>query len=157
MSFWDSFVILPGRGVHYLLALFQFGIVLFGFLARPPLGGCQFLVMLLIWLPPVLMLCGRLWLRVWVVRFTGLVVLVLDGKTTRQKTPAHLAGLVLQSRPRVWKRLCHVEHSFVSIPDRKRRRNDQMMGDTFLLRSGLGLGKSVVLCKPTSPGLHVFN
>ena len=42
-----------------------------------------------------------------------------------RKPPAHLAGLVLQSRPRVWKRLCHVGHSFVSIPDRKRRRNDQ--------------------------------
>ena len=35
-------------------------------------------------------------------------------------TSAHLAGLLLQSRPRVWKRLCHVEHSFDSIPDRKR-------------------------------------
>ena len=39
------------------------------------------------------------------------------------KTPAHL--------------VCHMEHSYVFIPDRKRRRSDLMMGDTFLLRSGL--------------------
>ena len=33
----------------------------------------------------------------------------------------------------------------------------RMMGDTFLLRSGLGLGNPWVLCRSTSPGLHVFN
>ena len=42
-----------------------------------------------------------------------------------RKTPAHLAGLVVQSRPRVWKRLRHVGHSSVSIPDHKSRRGDQ--------------------------------
>ena len=42
-----------------------------------------------------------------------------------RKLPAHLAGLVVQSRPRVWKRLRHVGHSSVSIPDHKRRRSDQ--------------------------------
>ena len=56
-----------------------------------------------------------------------------------RKIPAHLAGLVLQSRPRVWKRLCHVGHSFVSIPDRKRR-NDQHDGGFVhaQIRTGVG-------------------
>ena len=43
----------------------------------------------------------------------------------KRKNPAHLAGSVIQSRPRVWERLRHVGCSFVSIPDRKRRRYDQ--------------------------------
>ena len=34
-----------------------------------------------------------------------------------RKPPAHLAGLDIQCRPRVWKRLRQVEHSLVSIPD----------------------------------------
>ena len=34
-----------------------------------------------------------------------------------RKTPAYLAGLMIQCRPRVWKRLRHVEHSLVSILD----------------------------------------
>ena len=42
-----------------------------------------------------------------------------------RKTPAHLAGLIVQSRQRVWKRLNHVGTIYVSIPDRKRRRRDQ--------------------------------
>ena len=42
-----------------------------------------------------------------------------------RKPPAHFVGLMVQSRPRVWKRLRHVGHSGVSIPDRKRRRRDQ--------------------------------
>ena len=41
------------------------------------------------------------------------------------KTPAHLAGLVMQSRSRVWKRLRHAGHCSDFIPDRKRRRGDQ--------------------------------
>ena len=59
-----------------------------------------------------------------VMRFSGLVVLVQDGKEIRlnRKTPAHLAGFMDQSRPRVWKRLRHVG---VSIPDHRRRRGDQ--------------------------------
>ena len=46
-----------------------------------------------------------------------------------RKPPAHLAGLVVQSRPRVWKRLSHVGHLVLSLPDRKRRRRDQSNGD----------------------------
>ena len=42
-----------------------------------------------------------------------------------RKTPARLAGFVVQSRPKVWKRLRHVGLSSVSIPDHKRRRGDQ--------------------------------
>ena len=41
------------------------------------------------------------------------------------KTPPHLLGLVVQSRPRVWKRLHHAVTICVSLPDRKRRRRDQ--------------------------------
>ena len=57
-----------------------------------------------------------------------------------RKTPAHLAGTVVQSRPRVWKKLFHVCHSFVSIPDRKRRRNDQDDGGyaPAQIRTGVG-------------------
>ena len=32
----------------------------------------------------------------------------------------------------------------------------RMMGGIILLRSGLGLGNSLGLCRPTSPGLHAF-
>ena len=57
-----------------------------------------------------------------------------------RKTPAHLAGLVIRCRPRVWKRLRQVEHSLVSIPDYKRRRIDQ--GNEGLvpaqIRTGVG-------------------
>ena len=42
-----------------------------------------------------------------------------------RKTPAHLAGFRVQSRPRVWKRLRLVGYSRVSIPDHKRSRGDQ--------------------------------
>ena len=42
-----------------------------------------------------------------------------------RKNPAHLAGIMVQSRPRVWKRLRHVGHSSTSIPDPKKRRGDQ--------------------------------
>ena len=45
-----------------------------------------------------------------------------------RKTPAHLVGSMVQSRPRVWKRLRHVGFSSVSIPDHKRRRSDQANG-----------------------------
>ena len=87
MSFWDSFVILLGVGVHYLLVLFSCGVVLLGLLTGPPLGGCQFPVtLLLIWSLPMLVLCGRLLLTVLVRRFTGLVVLSWTEKiSTKQK------------------------------------------------------------------------
>ena len=42
-----------------------------------------------------------------------------------RKTPAHLVVSMVQSRPRVWKRLRHVEHSSFSLPHLSRRRGDQ--------------------------------
>ena len=74
-----------------------------------------------------------------------------------RKTPAHLAGYMSHSRPRVWKRLrqdgfpvfpCLITLGGVVI---------RMTGDIILLRSGQELGDSLGLCRPTSPGLHVFN
>ena len=42
-----------------------------------------------------------------------------------RKTPAHLAGFMVHSRPRVWMRLRYVVHSSSSVLDSKRRRVDQ--------------------------------
>ena len=80
MRFLVSFVILLGLGVLCLLALFPSGIVLLDLLAGPPLGGCRFLVVLLIWLLPVLMMRRGLFLLLDVGRFWGFVILVWDGK-----------------------------------------------------------------------------
>ena len=57
-----------------------------------------------------------------------------------RKTLAHLAGVMVQSRPRVWKRLPHVGHSCISIPDHKRRRSDQDDGGYVpaQIRTGVG-------------------
>ena len=116
-----SFVILLGLGVPYLLAPFTSAIVLLGLFAGPTLGGCLFLVMLLIWLLLMLVLCGELLLR-----GAGQEVHWVSGsgpgrKRIRlyRKTPAHLAGFMVLSRPWGWKRLRHVRHFRVSIPDPK--------------------------------------
>ena len=63
-----------------------------------------------------------------------------------RKAPAHLAGLVIQSRSRVWKRRRLSDIFLISF----------LMG-MLLLRAGLGWDNSWVLCWPTSPGLHVLN
>ena len=42
-----------------------------------------------------------------------------------RKTPAHLVGSLMHSRPRVWKRLRHVGFSGIPFPDHTRRRCDQ--------------------------------
>ena len=42
-----------------------------------------------------------------------------------RKTPAHLAGYVTHSRPKVWKRLRHVGLNRISDSDHKRRRCEQ--------------------------------
>ena len=57
-----------------------------------------------------------------------------------RKTPAHLAGCMVHSRPRVWKRLRHVGHSSVSIPDHKRRRGDQDDGEYDPAQDRTGVG-----------------
>ena len=122
MSFCGSLSTLLGLGVHYLLALFPLVIVLLGLLAGPPLGGCLFLVMLLIWLLLMLVQCRGAF-----VDGAGQEVQWVGGSgpgrkriRLNSKTPAHLAGFMVQSRPRVWKRLRRVGHSSVSIPDHKR-------------------------------------
>ena len=55
------------------------------------------------------------------------MVLVRDGKEfdLTEKLLHTSRGFVVQSRPRVWKRLRHVGFSNVSILDLKRRRGDQ--------------------------------
>ena len=64
-------------------------------------------------------------------RFLGLVVL---------KNPAHLVVSVVQSRPRVWKRLRHLGHSSLSLPGPTRRRGDQDGGvcNPVQIRTGVG-------------------
>ena len=57
-----------------------------------------------------------------------------------RKTPAHLAGSVIQSRPRVWKRLRHVGHFDVSCAACKRRRYDQHDGDYVPVYNRTGVG-----------------
>ena len=65
-----------------------------------------------------------------------------------RKPPAHLAGFVVQSRPRVWKRLHPVGNTGVSLPDRKRRRCDQDDQENVpaQVRTGVGLIPWVCAC-----------
>ena len=55
-----------------------------------------------------------------------------------RKTPVHLAVSVIQSRPRVWKRLRHVGHSFISYAYCERRRYDQEDYVPVQNRTGVG-------------------
>ena len=48
-----------------------------------------------------------------------------------RKTPAHLAGLLIHSRLRVWKRLRQVGFSRISLPGDTRRRCDHADGGFF--------------------------
>ena len=57
-----------------------------------------------------------------------------------RKTPAHLVGSMVQSRPRVWKRLRHLGLSSVSLPDPKRRRGDQDDGGYHPAQIRIGVG-----------------
>ena len=57
-----------------------------------------------------------------------------------RKTPAHLVVSWVQSRPRVWKRLRHVEHSSFSLPYPKRRRGDQDGGGCNPAQIRIGVG-----------------
>ena len=57
-----------------------------------------------------------------------------------RKTPAHLAGLGIQSRSRVWKRLCHVGHFSDFTRDHKRRRDDQGDGGHAPAQCRTGVG-----------------
>ena len=57
-----------------------------------------------------------------------------------RKTPAHLVVSMVQSRPRVWKRMHHVGLSSISISEHKRRRGDQDHGgcNPVHIRTGVG-------------------
>ena len=75
-----------------------------------------------------------------------------------RKTPAHLVGLLMHSRPRVWKRLRHVGFSGITMPDHTRRRCDQAYEGSTPAQNRIGWGNSLGVCRPTSPGLHAsFN
>ena len=57
-----------------------------------------------------------------------------------RKTPAHLVGLLIHSRPRVWKRLRHVGFSGISLPDHTRRRCDHAFGGSVHAHDRVGVG-----------------
>ena len=57
-----------------------------------------------------------------------------------RKTPAHLAGYMIHSRPGVWKRLSHVDLSDVSGSDHKRRRCEQNGGGCIPFHARTGVG-----------------
>ena len=57
-----------------------------------------------------------------------------------RKTPAHLVGMSVHSRPRVWKRLRQVGFSGVSMPDHARRRCDHAIWDSAHDHDRVGVG-----------------
>ena len=57
-----------------------------------------------------------------------------------RKTPAHLAGFMIHSRPRVWKRLRHVGFSGISMRDHTRRRCDQAYEGSTPAQDRTGVG-----------------
>ena len=56
-----------------------------------------------------------------------------------RKTPAHLAGLLIHTRPRVWKRLRPVGFSGISMPDHIMRRCDHADGGTAPAHDRIGV------------------
>ena len=126
----------------FFLALFLLGIVLLGLLAGPPTwrlpvsGHVVDLVTAAADIGREAVADGALQAVLWV-----------GGSGPRRKrirlnrkTPAHLAEFMVQSRPRVWKRLRRVGLSSISVPDHKRRRGDQDVGgyDPAQIRTGVG-------------------
>ena len=57
-----------------------------------------------------------------------------------RKTPAHLAGYVTHSRPKVWKRLRHVGFHRISDSDHKRRRREQNRDGVIPSQERTGVG-----------------
>ena len=57
-----------------------------------------------------------------------------------RKTPAHLVKVLVQSRPRVWKRLHHVGISGSSLPDHTWRRCDHAYGSSVQEHDRIGVG-----------------
>ena len=56
-----------------------------------------------------------------------------------RKTPAHLGGVLIHSRPRVWKRLRHVGFSGISMSDHTRRRCDHAYDGTVSVQDRTGV------------------
>ena len=57
-----------------------------------------------------------------------------------RKTPAHLAGFLTHSLPRVWKTLRQDGFSGTFMPDHTRRRCDQAFGCTAPVHDRIGVG-----------------
>ena len=57
-----------------------------------------------------------------------------------RKTPAHLVGYLTHSRPRVWKRLCHIGFHRIFDSDHKRRRCEQSRDDVVPSQDRTGVG-----------------
>ena len=74
----------------------------------------------------------------------------------KENPPAHLAGFVVQSRPRVWKRLHQVGIICVSLLDRKRRRRDQDDVGNSPAQIRTGVDSSLCVWLPTSSGLNAL-
>ena len=72
-----------------------------------------------------------------------------------RKPPAHLAGFDVQSRPRVWKRLRHVDIVVFLMLIVRGGDTISIMGIMLLFRTGLGWDDSRNKRRSTSPGLHV--
>ena len=74
-----------------------------------------------------------------------------------RKTPAHLAGYVIHSRPRVWKRLSHVDLSSISVSDHMRRRCDENDGGCISFHPRTGGGMIPWVCAgPMLSRVHDF-
>ena len=63
-----------------------------------------------------------------------------------RKTPAHLAGLLIHSRPRFWKRLGQDGFSGISMPDHTRRRCDHTFEITAPAHDRIGWSNSPENC-----------
>ena len=71
-----------------------------------------------------------------------------------RKTPAHLARLLIHSRPRVWKRLRQVSFSGISLLDHTRRRCDHADG-SFSVHQHDRVGGRVIPWDCAGPRLQV--
>ena len=70
-----------------------------------------------------------------------------------RKTPAHLASLLIHSRPRVWKRLRQDDFSGSSLLDHTWRRCDHAYGGSVHEQDRIGVGKFPGCC--AGPRLQV--
>ena len=142
MSFWGSFSILLGLGRSLLAGTLPLRYCAARFACRTTTWQLPVLGRVVDLVAHMMVLGETILLLVFARRFVGFVVLVRDGKEIdlTKKNPAHLSGLVFQSRPRVWKRLHSVETFCVSLPDPKRKRCDQEDQVCVLAQDRTGVG-----------------